>query len=211
MTSDAPTTGEATDGHGITEEKTASTQARPDGRRVRGQHRRQQLVDAALRVAARDGVAAITHRAVAAEAGVAATAGTYYFPTVDDLLSAVITAGVQRFTTDLTARLGQAPTVRTFVDYLDDILRHDRQRLITEYELYLLAARRPDLRPALAPWTDAMATILARFTTDSVALTATLAVLDGLFLQSVTATPPSTDTVEAVLRGTLAITDPATP
>ncbi|SUD48933.1 transcriptional regulator BetI [Nocardia otitidiscaviarum] len=208
MTSDSHATGEATRGHGITEEQTESTPTRPDGRKARGQRRREQLVDAALRVAARDGVAAITHRAVAAEAGVAATAGTYYFPTVDDLLSAVITAGVQRFTTDLTARLGQASTVRTFVDYLDDILRHDRQRLITEYELYLLAARRPELRPALAPWTDAMRTILARWTTDPIALTATLAALDGLFLQSVTATPPSTDTVEAVLLGTLAITDP---
>lgn len=40
------------------------------------------MIEAALRVAERDGVAAITHRAVAQEAGVASTAGTYHFPTV---------------------------------------------------------------------------------------------------------------------------------
>lgn len=185
-----------------------SAHARPDGRRARGERRRRDLVDAALRVAARDGVTAITHRAVAAEAGVAATAGTYYFPTVDDLLAAVITAGMERFTTELTQRLEQAATVAAFAEYLAHTLHHDRQRLITEYELYLLAARRPELRPALAPWTESMRTILARWTTDPVAVSATLAALDGLFLQAVTATPLPTDVVEAVLRGTLAITDP---
>ena len=38
----------------------------------------------------RDGVAGVTHRSVAREAGVPTTASTYYFATLDDLLIATM-------------------------------------------------------------------------------------------------------------------------
>ncbi len=138
------------------------------------------------------------------------TAGTYYFPTVDDLLAAVITAGLARHTSDLTQRLGHAPTLHAFAAHLEDLLRNDRPWLITEYELYLLAARRPDLRPAIRSWTEALRTILSRWTSDPTALTTAIAALDGLFLQSLTDTPPPPGTIETVLQRTLAVTGTAT-
>ncbi len=54
---------------------------RPDGRR-----RRQAIIDATLRLIARDGVRAVRHRAVAAEAGVPVSATTYYFSDIGELL-----------------------------------------------------------------------------------------------------------------------------
>lgn len=179
---------------------------RIDGRFERGQRRRQQLIDAALRVAERDGVAAITHRAIAKEAGIAATAGTYYFPTVDDLLSAVITAGLEQWSEQVTARLKTTPTVRAFAEYAEQSMRQDRDRMIAEYELYLLAARRPELRPAATRWVEVLREILGRWSSDENALTATLAVIDGLFIQAALGTPLSADVVERVMNHTLGIT-----
>ena len=60
-----------------------------DGRRARGAASRQAIVEAAGRVAVAGGLAAVTHRAVAEEAGVPLARTTYHFPTVDALLRAV--------------------------------------------------------------------------------------------------------------------------
>jgi DNA-binding transcriptional regulator YbjK len=48
---------------------------------TRGEARRTAIVDAALRLVARGGPRAVTHRAVAAEADVPLAATTYYFAT----------------------------------------------------------------------------------------------------------------------------------
>ena len=53
---------------------------------ARGVRRREALLEAVLRIVARDGVAAVTHRAVAAEAGVTHRLTTYYFSTKDQML-----------------------------------------------------------------------------------------------------------------------------
>jgi DNA-binding transcriptional regulator YbjK len=55
-------------------------------RRREGQRRRQQIIDATLQVIAREGVRAVRHRAVAAEAGVPLGATTYYFSDIGQLL-----------------------------------------------------------------------------------------------------------------------------
>src|SRR5690606_30300634 len=47
--------------------------------RRRSEVRRQAILDAAMRIIVRDGVRAVRHRAVAAEAGVPLSATTYYF------------------------------------------------------------------------------------------------------------------------------------
>lgn len=55
--------------------------------RSSARRRRQQILDAALRVMARDGLRAVTHRGIAAEAGIPLAATTYYFRDLDDLLA----------------------------------------------------------------------------------------------------------------------------
>ncbi|MFC9995496.1 TetR/AcrR family transcriptional regulator [Nocardia sp. NPDC127526] len=176
---------------------------RVDGRFARGERKRQQLLDAALRVAEREGVAALTHRAVAKEAGLPATAGTYYFPTIRDLFNAVIETGLQQFSDEIAARLGDAPGVREFAEFAENYTRENRERLIVDYELYLLAGRKSQLRPTAYRWITVMRPIVASWTTDQVALKATLAAIDGIFIQAVADTPPTADAVERVLRHTL--------
>lgn len=50
------------------------------------EQRRQQILDAAMRIVVRDGVRGVRHRAVAAEAQVPLSATTYYFKDIGDLL-----------------------------------------------------------------------------------------------------------------------------
>lgn len=62
----------------------STPQARP--LRKEGQRRRRQIIEATLQLIARDGVRAVRHRAVAAEAGVPLAATTYYFRDMGQLL-----------------------------------------------------------------------------------------------------------------------------
>lgn len=61
-------------------------QRRPRGVRRRGERTRQEILDATLRVIARDGVRRVTHRAVAQEAGVNLSLTTYYFIDLSDMI-----------------------------------------------------------------------------------------------------------------------------
>lgn len=60
------------------------------------EQRRQAILDAAMRIIVRDGVRAVRHRAVAAEAGVPLSATTYYFKDIDDLITDTFALFVER-------------------------------------------------------------------------------------------------------------------
>ncbi|MDV9032151.1 MULTISPECIES: TetR family transcriptional regulator [unclassified Pseudomonas] len=60
------------------------------------EQRRQQILDAAMRIVVRDGVRGVRHRAVAAEAGVPLSATTYYFKDIEDLLTDSFAQYVER-------------------------------------------------------------------------------------------------------------------
>ncbi|WP_166360178.1 TetR/AcrR family transcriptional regulator [Pseudomonas akapageensis] len=60
------------------------------------EQRRQEILDAAMRIVVRDGVRGVRHRAVAAEAGVPLSATTYYFKDIDDLLTDTFAQYVER-------------------------------------------------------------------------------------------------------------------
>jgi len=62
----------------------------------RGRAREQELLDAALRVLARDGARRLTHRAVAAEAAAPLGLMTYYFGSTEDLLASAFGHLAQR-------------------------------------------------------------------------------------------------------------------
>ena len=63
------------------------TGKRPAVVRESGKQRRLEIIEAALRVIARDGLRAVSHRAVAAEAAVPLAATTYYFHDLADLIA----------------------------------------------------------------------------------------------------------------------------
>jgi len=126
------------------------------------QGRREQILEATLRVIGRSGREAVTHRAVAEEAGVPLGSTTYYFDSRDDLLGQAL-EHVARKETDRHTQLGhelrKARSSRQLADMLLDQLVFeidDRDAYVAEYELWLEASRRPDLREAATTWCDAV-------------------------------------------------------
>ena len=123
--------------------------------------RREQILEAALRVIGRSGTQSVTHRAVAEEAGVPLGSTTYYFDSKDDLLRQalehVAASEVERYR-DLAEELRTVESADELADRLIDKLVttvEDRTSYIAEYELWLEAGRRPELREAAQSWCDA--------------------------------------------------------
>jgi DNA-binding transcriptional regulator YbjK len=125
------------------------------------QGRREQILEAALRVIGRSGRQAVTHRAVAQEAGVPLGSTTYYFDSRDDLLRQalehVAASEAERYGRR-AEELRQVKSARQLADRLiDDLVAaaEDRIAYIAEYELWLEAGQRPELREAAQSWCDA--------------------------------------------------------
>src|SRR3954453_23039592 len=113
------------------------------------QGRREQILEAALRVIGRSGREAVTHRAVAEEAGVPLGSTTYYFDSRDDLLGQAL-EHVARKEADRHRELGEelrsAKTARQLAHLLLDQLLFeidDRDAYIAEYKFWLESGRRP--------------------------------------------------------------------
>jgi TetR/AcrR family transcriptional regulator, regulator of biofilm formation and stress response len=174
-------------------------EARIDGRRARGAARRRQLVDAALAVLERDGIAGLTHRAVADQAGVPLASASYHFAGIDDL---IVTA-LLRATDDLAATLRADPADRSLArlaQLLADELHTRRDLLIAEYELYLLAARRPHLRPAALGWLELVADAFAP-ELEGIERQAFQATIEGICLHALlTDAQPDAADIEATLQ-----------
>jgi DNA-binding transcriptional regulator YbjK len=169
----------------------------PDGRRRRGQERRRTIINAALTLLEREGLGALTHRAVAAEAGVALASVTYHFDGIDDL----IVCTILQATDDFLAALPDSPEpdLAGYAAALADELARHRGRVIAGYELYLLAARRPALREAATAWLSAGT---SRFLDglDPLGQRAFLAAVDSLCLQALLSdVPPAADDVHELL------------
>lgn len=179
-----------------------------DGRKARGEKRRQEIIDATLRVIERDGVAGVTHRTVAAEAGVPTTSTTYHFETLDDLLIATLISCARDMATEVYWTIDRARSrgsrgASEVATLLAEALGPRRGRTMAEYELYLLAARRPELRPAARRWLDVLTSMVKA--DDLVALRVFLAGIDGLLIQGLIDDEPPTaeelrPTVEYLLK-----------
>lgn len=165
---------------------------RGDGRRLRGQQRRTELLTATLAVIERGGVAAVSHRAVATEAGVSVASTTYHFATLDDLLVAALTWAAEDLTAELQERVNEmgARPADELARLVEHCLVYRRGRTLAEYELYLMAARRPALRDAAAAWLEPLTEIARNFTTNPQKASLLVAALDGILLQSLIGARP---------------------
>jgi DNA-binding transcriptional regulator YbjK len=176
----------------------------------RSSRRRADIVEATLRIIGRSGAAAVTHRAVAAEAGVSLASTTYYFDSKDALVhealelvidrSVAVVADHTRVTGTISADELVERLVRLTQAQLDDI----DAPLIAQFELVIEAARRPALRPLAERWEAAyMESLVALVEAAGVAepdhvceILATL--LEGSLLAQISL--PRADFVEAELR-----------
>ncbi|WP_218951943.1 TetR/AcrR family transcriptional regulator [Amycolatopsis anabasis] len=173
-----------------------------DGRRVRGERRRSAIIAATLRVVERDGVAGVTHRAVAREAGVPASSATYYFATLDDLLVAALTAAAEEYARQLREIVdGGRDEIEGLAQLIADGGGPGRARALAERELELLAVRRPALRPVARHWRDTVAAVAWRYTDDPLTVEELVAAADGLCTRVLLEDePPAMPEILAVLR-----------
>lgn len=127
----------------------------------RSRQRRDQLLDAAIELFAEGGARGITHRAVAARAGLPPATTTYYFNSIDELIDEALSRHIERWLVDLE-RLTRIPTDA-------DITIEDASGLISavfavrtidvvrlQLSIYLAAASQPSLRHKAAESLTAM-------------------------------------------------------
>ncbi|HZG89624.1 MAG TPA: TetR family transcriptional regulator [Pseudonocardia sp.] len=168
-----------------------------DGRRRRGSRRRRALLDAALRVIGRDGLAAVSQRAVAVAAGLPASAVYYYFATIDELVVAVLVDTNDRLLAELAALPAGPAALATWTV---DCTRRHPEEVRAELELWVLGTRRPDLRGELDRWDAGLRAAAARLTADPVAVDAVVAAVNGYCWQAVGDDRYTADRLAAILR-----------
>jgi DNA-binding transcriptional regulator YbjK len=123
--------------------------------------RRDVILEAALRVIARSGADAATHRAVAAEAGVALASTTYHFESKRALVREALELVIERSTAAVERHAaGPGPVdgeqlVERLVQLVAALSSDQRAPLAAQYELMLEAGRRPHLQPLAERWNEA--------------------------------------------------------
>ena len=112
-----------------------------------------------LRVVARDGVAAVTHRAVAAEAGVTHRLTTYYFETKEQMLldafrhlAARSLERTERAAKPIAAARDRAAAMEAAIDAVTDAVLGGLRGAAAEYSLVLEIPRQPALAADYALW-----------------------------------------------------------
>jgi DNA-binding transcriptional regulator YbjK len=126
-------------------------------RYARGAQRRSALIEAAARLLLEQGLVALSHRAVAARAGLPLASTTYYFNSADDLRDAAlhhIAEGWARragaVVDGLPARLDHAGAAEAVVAIIG--ADAPSQQMLLMYERYLEAGRHERLRPVVVAW-----------------------------------------------------------
>jgi DNA-binding transcriptional regulator YbjK len=129
--------------------------ATTEPRQERSKARREALLRAAIELLAEGGARALTHRAVAARAGLPVASTTYYFESIQQLTDEALSLHVAERVAELDAIVaaavegGRSPeevgarVAESLADRAADVI-------VAQFELYLEAARNPALRPTVA-------------------------------------------------------------
>jgi DNA-binding transcriptional regulator YbjK len=178
---------------------TAQRSPAPRARTSTGERKREQILDASVRVFGTGGAAAVTHRAVAKVARVPLGSTTYYFTDRDDLL----------LQTMAHARAAEAIRLAAIVDALDGPLDVDGSvRVLTEmffdkttadplydlalFEMFMEATRNVTVRHEARAWSAMIGVLVDRVLppTDpalprAAAVQIVACLVDGLMLEAV--------------------------
>jgi hypothetical protein len=97
-------------------------------------------------------------------------------------------------------------------DLIVESIGPGRAYVAGEYELFLMAGRRPALRAEAARWADGLDTFLAPHVADPTRRAGMAAAIEGLFLRCFTvADPPDVASVHAILTTLAGSEEPAPP
>ncbi|WNZ06740.1 TetR/AcrR family transcriptional regulator [Streptomyces sp. 11x1] len=191
---------------------------------VSAAERRPQLIKAAIELMAREGVAAGSTRAIAAELGVAQATVHYTFGTKEDLYRAVI----QHLTQEMVSQVRQAApddagfeeTMGVLASALWRTVRHQSSSYQLLTELTMFALRSPHLREALETHNLGVLSVTSELVTDaaeragrqlaqpaSTVARFFLAGFDGLVLQHLTHPDDEAELscLQALISSTLAL------
>lgn len=125
----------------------------------KGERRRQALVEAAASLLVEGGFDAVRHRAVAERAGLPLASTTYYFDSLDDLVTAAVEYHARAELDRGRALLQELPAEKRDLDsvielVLDQLLGplagdRDAELVLLRYERLVATFRRPYLRPLM--------------------------------------------------------------
>ena len=188
---------------------------RPDTHRHATLARRDAVLDAAISLIGESGLGAVTHRAVAARAELPLATTSYFFASIDDLLVEAMRRVADNAIADLEATAAQvAAEPREPREAMDEfvavLLAEPEAATVAQFETYLEAARRPELRPEVERVLDAFEE-LVRATLESLgapaprnAARAFVALADGFALHRLAARRDE-DHAEALRDGLVAL------
>jgi len=136
-------------------------------RQERSRARREALLRAAIELLSEGGARALTHRAVAARAGLPPASTTYYFDTIQQLTDAALELHVSDRVAELDALVSGALAGGDTPEEVGGLVATalaDRaaEVIVAQFEIYLEAARNPALRPTVAEALDAFEQFAAR-------------------------------------------------
>ncbi|WP_421117914.1 TetR/AcrR family transcriptional regulator [Aquihabitans daechungensis] len=121
--------------------------------RASAQRRRVALLEAAAELAAEIGAGAVTHRAVAARAGVPLSTTSYFFSSIDELVTEALRMGATERVSDFDATervavLSVDVPIDAVIDaVVDQTLASSRNAQGSQLEYLLAAGRQPELQP----------------------------------------------------------------
>ena len=124
---------------------------------------RRAILDATVRIIGRDGATAVTHRAIAREAGVSLSSTTYHFASTDELVGAALEHVAELEVASAAAGAAEAAASADLADprrFAELVLDWLEPQLTGEgeltaragYQLQLEAAHRPELRVLHRDW-----------------------------------------------------------
>lgn len=119
-------------------------------------HRRERIIAATLDLIAREGVAGVSHRKVAAAADVPLGSMTYHFDGMEQLLREAFTVFAVSVSDQIEQRMSAAidreSAVEAIVANIDQDIFSDQRALVLTHELYTLAARDAGYRALTTDW-----------------------------------------------------------
>ncbi len=166
-----------------------------DGRMERGRIRRELLLDAAVSVIASRGASQLTHRSVAAAAGVSLASVTYHFPGIDDLRSAAFDFAGSRiglaFRALVEAQGGNVSGIPELTaDYVVMLVGVNRKDTLAVYEMILAACHDDALKPIVRELHGHLADLLVPYVGTAAAALAVGSSIQGLILTHLAGAAP---------------------